>query len=62
MDRPLLSAGPAGEVIDTLGAIADGIDPGILEEFTRRLLSRASSEWLQSEPAERIALASRALL
>ncbi|MEJ2482981.1 MAG: NAD-glutamate dehydrogenase [Gemmatimonadota bacterium] len=62
MDKPLLSAGPAGEVIEKLSEVGRGIDPRALEEFTRRLLSRASSEWLQSEPAERIALAARALL
>ncbi|MEJ2547294.1 MAG: NAD-glutamate dehydrogenase, partial [Gemmatimonadota bacterium] len=62
MDKPLLTAGPAGEVIEKLNEVAGGIDPGALEEFTRRLLNRASSEWLQSEPTERIALAARALL
>jgi glutamate dehydrogenase len=62
MDKPLLTAGPAGEVIEKMNEVAGGLDPGALEEFTRRLLNRASSEWLQSEPAERIALAARALL
>ena len=62
MERPLLSAGPAGEVIEALDSIAAGRDMDVLREFTRRLLSRASSEWLQGEPPERIGLAARALL
>ena len=62
MEKPLLSEGPAGEVIEELRRVAEGIDHGSLEEFTRRLLNRASSEWLQSEPTDRIALAARALL
>jgi glutamate dehydrogenase len=62
MEKPLLSAGPAGEVIEALDRVAEGSDTEVLKEFTRRLLNRASSEWLQSEPPERIALASRALM
>ena len=62
MDRPSLSNGPAGEVLEALGRLSDEPRIEILTDFTRRLLSRASDEWLQSEPAERVAAASGALL
>ncbi len=62
MDRPLLSEGSAVEVIEALGRLSDDARRDIQEEFTRRLLSRASDEWLQSEPADRVALAALALL
>ncbi|MBK5096565.1 MAG: NAD-glutamate dehydrogenase [Gemmatimonadetes bacterium] len=62
MDRPPQSSGPAGEVLEELGHLSGEPRTDVLTDFTRRLLSRASDEWLQSEPAERVAMASRALL
>ena len=62
MNRPSLPNGPAGEVLEALGLLSDEPRPEVLMDFTRRLLSRASDEWLQSEPADRVAMASRALL
>ena len=62
MDRPPLSNGPAREVLEALEILSEEPRAEVLADFTRRLLSRASDEWLQSEPAERVAMASRALL
>ncbi len=62
MDRPSLPNSPAGEVLEALGLLSDEPRPEVLADFTRRLLNRASDEWLQSEPADRVAMASRALL
>lgn len=62
MDRPLLSEGPTVEVIEAIGRLSAEPRADIAAEFTRRLLSRASDEWLQSEPADRVALAALALL
>ena len=50
MNRPSLPNGPAGEVLEALGLLSDEPRPEVLMDFTRRLLSRASDEWLQSEP------------
>jgi glutamate dehydrogenase len=61
MERNGMGHGPVTEVLEAMEPFAGDAPGEALAEFTRRLLSRASEEWLQRETSERVAEAARAL-